>query len=461
MTLTLYDTMAREKRPFAPRDPARVTMYVCGPTVYNYSHIGNFRPVVVFDVLFRLLRARYGETAVVYAANITDVDDKINAKAQAEGVPIAQVTDRYLAAYNADMDALGALRPTLQPRVTETMDAIVAMIAALVANGSAYAAEGHALFNTQAYPDYGKLSRHPMDDMIAGARVDVAPYKRHPADFVLWKPSKPGEPEWESPWGAGRPGWHIECSAMIEQALGLPIDIHGGGVDLIFPHHENEMAQGLCASHATEYARYWVHNGFLNFGDEKMSKSLGNVALAHDLVKQVPGEALRWALLVGHYRAPLEWTGDLIEQSRRSLDRLYGALRRAQDVAAAATQPSARFLAAIEDDLNTPQAMAELFALASELETGDAAARARAKGELLAGGGLLGVLQADPEAWFQGGADAGLKGRIDALIAERVTARQAKDFARADAIRAELTALNVEVMDNPTGATWRIREPGG
>ena len=460
MTLNLYDTMAREKRVFAPRDPARVTMYVCGPTVYNYSHIGNFRPVVVFDVLFRLLRARYGDSAVVYAANITDVDDKINAKAQAEGVPISQVTDRYLAAYNADMDALGALRPTLQPRVTETMDAIVAMIAALEANGSAYAAEGHVLFNTQAYPDYGKLSRHPMDDMIAGARVDVAPYKRHPADFVLWKPSKPGEPEWESAWGAGRPGWHIECSAMIEQALGLPIDIHGGGVDLIFPHHENEMAQGLCASHATEYARYWVHNGFLNFGDEKMSKSLGNVALAHDLVKQVPGEALRWALLVGHYRAPLEWTGELIEQSRRSLDRLYGALRRAGDVAATTAEPSAKLLAALEDDLNTPQAMAELFALASELETGDAAARARAKGELLAGGGLMGVLQADPEAWFQGGADDDLKSRIDALIAERVSARQAKDFARADAIRAELTALNVEVMDNPTGATWRIREPG-
>jgi cysteinyl-tRNA synthetase len=328
-----------------------------------------------------------------------------------------------------------------------------------VGNKAAYAAEGHVLFDTQAFADYGKLSRHPMDDMIAGARVDVAPYKQHPADFVLWKPSKPGEPEWDSPWGPGRPGWHIECSAMIEEALGLPIDIHGGGIDLIFPHHENEMAQGLCADHASEYARFWMHNGFLNFGDEKMSKSLGNVVLAHDLVKQVPGEVLRWALLVGHYRAPLDWTGELIEQSRRSLDRLYGALRRAVDVAPAGREPSAKFLAAVEDDLNTPQAMAELFALASELETGDDVARARAKGELLAGGGLIGFLQADPDAWFQGGADEALKARIDALIAARIAARQAKDYARADEIRAELTALNVEVMDNPTGATWRIREP--
>jgi len=459
MALTLYDTMAREKRPFVPHDPKRVTMYVCGPTVYNYAHIGNARPVVVFDVLFRVLRQLYGADAVLYAANVTDVDDKINAKAQAEGVPISVITERYLEAYNADMAALGALRPTFQPKVTESFEAIVAMIGRLVANGAAYAAEGHVLFNTQAYADYGKLSRHPMEDMIAGARVDVAPYKRHPADFVLWKPSKPGEPEWESPWGPGRPGWHIECSAMIEEALGLPIDIHGGGVDLIFPHHENEMAQGLCADHAEEYARFWMHNGFLNFGDEKMSKSLGNVVLAHDLVKQVPGEALRWALLVGHYRAPLEWTGDLIEQSRRSLDRLYGALRRAADVTSAATAPSARFVAAIEDDLNTPQAMAELFALASELETGDAAARARAKGELLASGALIGFLQADPESWFQGGVDDDLKTRIDGLIAERVAARQAKNYARADQIRAELTALNVEVMDNPTGATWRIREP--
>ncbi|MFA5600806.1 MAG: cysteine--tRNA ligase, partial [Phenylobacterium sp.] len=267
MTLTLYDTMARAKRPFVPADPKRVTMYVCGPTVYNYAHIGNARPVVVFDLLFRVLRDLYGEDHVLYAANVTDVDDKINQKAIEEGVPIDVVTDRYLAAYNSDMSVLGALRPSFQPRATQTMAAIIAFIERLVLGNAAYAAEGHVLFNTQAFSDYGKLSGRPMDEMIAGARVDVAPYKSHPADFVLWKPSKPGEPVWDSPWGPGRPGWHIECSAMIEQTLGLPIDIHGGGIDLVFPHHENELAQGVCAGHSREYARYWMHNGFLNFGD--------------------------------------------------------------------------------------------------------------------------------------------------------------------------------------------------
>src|SRR5665213_3634858 len=256
--LFLYDTMSREKRPFVPTDPGRVTMYVCGPTVYNFAHIGNFRPVVVFDLLFRMLRRIYGEEAVLYAANVTDVDDKINAKATAEGVSIDVITDRYLTAYNADAAALGALRPTFQPRVTETMDAIVAMIGKLTLNQGAYAAEGHVLFNTQVFPAYGKLSGRPMDEMIAGARVEVAPYKRHAADFVLWKPSKPGEPEWPSPWGPGRPGWHLECSAMVEATLGLPLDIHAGGHDLIFPHHENEMAQGICADHASAYANYWL-----------------------------------------------------------------------------------------------------------------------------------------------------------------------------------------------------------
>jgi len=465
MSLNLYDTMAREKRPFVPVDPKRVTMYVCGPTVYNYAHIGNARPVVVFDVLFRLLRHIYGEEAVLYAANVTDVDDKINAKAQAEGVEIDVITQRYLDIYNRDMATLGALAPSFQPRATQTMDAIIAMIGRLVQKGAAYAAEGHVLFSTESYPDYGQLSGRSLDDMIAGARFDVAPYKRNAADFVLWKPSKPGEPVWDSPWGPGRPGWHIECSAMIEQALGLPIDIHGGGNDLIFPHHENELAQGVCAAHGCEsgrggdYARYWMHNGFLNFGSEKMSKSLGNVVLVHDLVAQTPGEAVRWALLVGHYRAPQEWSGDLLEQARKSLDRLYGALRRCADLTASTDAPSPRFLAALEDDLNTAQAMAELFALASTIETGSDEARAQAKGELLASGALMGFLQADPEAWFQGGADPALKARVEALVAERIAARTAKDWPRADAIRDELNALNVVVMDSADGATWRLREP--
>ena len=462
MALTLYDTMAREKRPFVPRDPARVTMYVCGPTVYNYAHIGNARPVVVFDVLIRLLRHVFGEAAVVYAANVTDVDDKINRKAAEEGVAIDVITSRYLEIYNRDMSVLGALRPTFQPRATQTMDAILAMIARLVERKAAYAAEGHVLFDTQAYPDYGKLSRQPLDDMIAGARVDVAPYKRHPADFVLWKPSKAQEPVWDSPWGPGRPGWHIECSAMIEQTLGLPVDIHGGGVDLLFPHHENEMAQGVCAGHDHQsgYANYWMHNGFLNMAAEKMSKSLGNVALVHDLLEQAPGEALRWALLVGHYRAPLEWTGELIEQGRKALDRLYGALRRASEVEAEAVPPPPAFMNALEDDLNTPAAFAELFALASRLETATGKGRARAKGELLAAGNLLGFLTGDPEVWFQGGIDEALREKVETLIASRIEARVAKDWAAADRIRDELTALNIEVMDGPAGATWRIKETG-
>jgi cysteinyl-tRNA synthetase len=462
MTLQLYDTMSRTKRPFVPADPGRVTMYVCGPTVYNYSHIGNFRPVVVFDLLFRVLRRLYGEKAVLYAANVTDVDDKINRKAAEEGVPIAAVTDRYLAAYNADAAALGALPPTFQPRVTGTMDAIVDMIGRLVDNGSAYAAEGHVLFNTQGFPDYGKLSGRSLDDMIAGARVDVAPYKQHPADFVLWKPSKEGEPEWESPWGAGRPGWHIECSAMIEQVLGLPIDIHGGGIDLVFPHHENERAQGVCATHDHTYSAVWMHNGFLNMGDEKMSKSLGNVALAHDLLRQYPGEAIRWALLSAHYRQPLAWTEDVIVQSRNSLDHIYGVLQRARHVEAGGSGALAdEQIESLMDDLNTPAAMFTVKALANELDravrVGSATASAT-KQDLMALAGVMGFLQQDPDAWFQGGADEGLKARIDALIAARDAARAAKDWPQADRIRAELTALNVEVMDGPTGATWRIKE---
>jgi cysteinyl-tRNA synthetase len=458
MSLRLYDTLSRQKRDFVPINPERVTMYVCGPTVYNYAHIGNFRPVVVFDVLFRLLRRIYGDDHVLYAANVTDVDDRINAKAAAEGVPIDVVSARYLEAYHADGAALGALRPTFEPHATATMDAIVAMIGRLVRNNAAYAAEGHVLFNTAAYSDYGKLSGRSLDDMIAGARVDVAPYKQNPADFVLWKPSKPGEPEWPSPFGPGRPGWHIECSAMIEQNLGLPIDIHGGGNDLIFPHHENEMAQGVCADHTPAYSNYWMHNGFLNFGDEKMSKSLGNVVLAHDLVTRVPGEAIRWALLSAHYRQPLQWTEELIEQAAKSLDRLYGALRRAAEVEATDTGPSPAFMEALNDDLNTPRAYAELHALAGKLETYHGADRARAKGELLASARLIGFLDADPEGWFQRNLTADAKAHIDALVKARDLARAAKDWAKADALRSELTALNVEVMDGPNGATWRIRD---
>jgi cysteinyl-tRNA synthetase len=468
MPLTLHDTLHREKRVFEPRDPDRVTLYVCGPTVYDYAHIGNARPPVVFDVLVRLLRRTYGADKVIYARNVTDVDDKINQKAAKEGTPIGDVTSRYEAAYLEDMARLNVSPPDLAPHVTDHMKAIVAQIGAIMDQGCAYAAEGHVLFDVSSYEAYGRLSGRNLDDMIAGARVEVAPYKKNPHDFVLWKPSKEGEPLWPSPWGEGRPGWHIECSAMIEETLGLPIDIHGGGVDLVFPHHENEIAQGVCAhghahspeSHA-EYSRYWMHNGFLTVDAEKMSKSVGNVLLLHDLVQAIPGEVVRWALLSAHYRQPLDWNQSLLDQSRKALDRLYGALHRAAEVEAAGDQPPEDFLKAIEDDLNTPGAMAALFALSSEIErgmtSGDLASVARAKGELTAAAAILGVLQAKPATWFDAGVDDAFKAEVETLLEQRAAARTAKDWPEADRIRDRLNALNVVVMDGPQGATWRVK----
>ncbi len=437
---------------------------------------------MVFDVLFRLLRHIYGAAHVIYARNITDVEDKINAAAAAEGVSISTITDKFTAIYNADMAALGVLAPTVEPRATAHIDAIIAMIDRLLANASAYAADGHVLFDTEAFPDYGKLSGHTLEDLIAGARVEVAPYKRHPADFVLWKPSKAGEPAWDSPFGPGRPGWHIECSAMIETTLGLPIDIHGGGHDLIFPHHENEIAQGLCAHKGAggdpveTYARYWMHNGFLTMDAEKMSKSLGNVRLVHELIERFPGEVLRWALLSAHYRAPLDWTDDLLEQSHRTLDRLYQSLQdAARETGRSAATPlddagleaqalagAQTVVAALEDDLNTPAAMAALSALATSLRQAvttkldDAPVKQRS---LVIAGALLGFLQTDPAVWFEGGADEALKAEVEALIGARAQARRAKDWAAADRIRSELTDLGVEVLDGPgLTATWRRRD---
>ncbi|MFZ5671157.1 MAG: cysteine--tRNA ligase [Pseudomonadota bacterium] len=456
--LKLYDTMAREKRPFVPADPERVTMYVCGPTVYGYAHIGNFRPVVVFDTLFRLLRHVFGAEHVVYARNVTDVDDKINAKAAEEGVDIRVISDRYLAAYEADAGAMGALQPTLSPRATAHIAAMQAQIDALLQRGAAYAAEGHVLFDTQSFADYGRLSGRPLDEMIAGARVEVAPYKRHPADFVLWKPSKPGEPVWDSPWGPGRPGWHIECSAMIEATLGLPIDIHGGGIDLTFPHHENELAQGRCAHDLPTYARFWMHNGFLDIEGVKMSKSLGNVVIPHDLLTRVPGEVVRWALLSGHYRQPLDWTGELLEQSRKNLDYLYGVLQRVKGLEVPATAAPAAVVEALADDLNTPRAYAELFALAKALETAHGEAKSAAKAALLAASNLMGFLEEDPDVWFAGGADDDLRGKVEALLEARKAARAEKNWPEADRIRGELDAMGVVVMDSADGATWRLKE---
>jgi len=482
MPLHIHDTLRREKRLFEPRNKDRVTLYVCGPTAYDYAHIGNARPPVVFDVLVRLLRRTYGADHVIYARNVTDVDDKINQKAAREGVPIGEVTARYEAAYLADMGLLNVSPPDIAPHVTDYIPAIVDQIQAIVDAGCAYAAEGHVLFDVSSYKAYGALSGRNLDDMIAGARVEVAPYKKNPHDFVLWKPSKADEPSWPSPWGDGRPGWHIECSAMIEKTLGLPIDIHGGGIDLVFPHHENEIAQGVCAhGHAhgdeahDEYARYWMHNGFLTVDAEKMSKSIGNVLLLHDLVQAMPGEVVRWALLSAHYRQPLDWNQGLLDQSRKNLDRLYGVLRDAEAALAdfdEATLDEAEMelaenaldpvLDALEDDLNTPGAIAQLFGLGNTLREllNDAEADindvAMARWSLKEAAGLLGVLSLTPDAWFEGG-DPALKAEVEALLDQRAKARAAKDWPEADRIRDRLNALNVVVMDGPDGATWRVK----
>jgi cysteinyl-tRNA synthetase len=452
----LYDTRTRKKRAFAPQDPNRPTLYVCGPTVYSYAHIGNARPAVVFDVLARLLRRHHD--GLVYVRNITDIDDKINAAAAAEGVPISVVATRYTEAYHADLTALGVAAPDIEPRVTDHLPQIRDMIARLIAGGHAYTAEGHVLFHVPSFPAYGELSGRKREDMIAGARVEVAPYKRDPYDFVLWKPSSTGQPGWDSPWGRGRPGWHVECSAMSEAHLGETLDIHGGGSDLIFPHHENENAQSVCAHGGRSFARYWVHNGFVNVNREKMSKSLGNVLLVRDLLEQAPGEAIRFALLSAHYRAPLDWDGDTLVQARRALNRLYQALRDLKDLPAMgeAALP-AGFATALEDDLNTPQALAVLFDLAREANrTDDAAERARLKAELLCGGETLGLLQTDPERWFAGERVLLSATEIERLIAERTQARATRDFDRADRIRRQLADQGVVLEDVAGGSRWRV-----
>jgi len=455
MPLRLFNSLSRQLEDFAPLDPQRVTMYVCGPTVYNYVHIGNARPAVVFGVLAQLLRRHYAQ--VVYARNITDIDDKINNAARTQGVPIHVITDRFAAAYREDMAALGVARPDLEPHATQHVTEIIAMIERLIAAGHAYAAEGHVLFAVASYPAYGALSRRSPDEMLAGARIEVAPYKRDPGDFVLWKPSPPELPGWDSPWGRGRPGWHIECSAMSAAHLGETIDIHAGGVDLQFPHHENEIAQSTCAHGGKTFARYWLHNGMLNLGGAKMSKSLGNVTLVHDLLQQHPPEALRYALLSAHYRQPLDWSDALLEQCVRTLDGLYGTLRDLAEVAAPADAPVPTGVEnALCDDLNTPQALAELARLASEARHAETAeARSAAKTALLAGGRALGLLQQDPAAWFKRGVDAAADARIQALVDERSAAKKARDFARADAIRAQLLDEGIVLEDTPSGVRWR------
>ncbi len=480
MTLHLFNTLTREKQRFRPLDSGDVRMYVCGPTVYDDAHIGNARPAVVFDVLFRLLRHLYGAGHVAYARNITDVDDKIIAAHRATGEPIAAITERTARAYRQDMRALGCLGPTFEPRATAHIPEMRAMIARLIERGHAYAADGHVLFDVASMPDYGALSRRDLREMIAGARVEVAPYKKDPRDFVLWKPSTPEDPGWDSPWGRGRPGWHIECSAMSCRYLGETFDIHGGGADLIFPHHENEIAQSTCAHDGRPFALFWVHNGYLMTEGEKMSKSLGNFYTVHGLLAEFPGEAIRLALLQTHYRQPLDFTREGIAQAKRLLDRYYGALRMAADALrpeaddGASPTDAAAAAAVVEalcDDLNTPLALAVLHERLAELNKAEGEAeKARAKAALLASADILGLLADDPRHWLQEDSRAipttkspvladrqVVRGRelIERQIEERDAARRRRDFAKADRIRADLAAHGVILEDTPQGTNWR------
>jgi len=454
--LVLYNTLTRKKEPFAPLDPANVRMYVCGPTVYDFAHVGNARPVVVFDTLFRLLRRAYGADRVTYVRNITDVDDKIIKAAAENNEPIDHLTKRTTQAFHEDMAALGALPPTEEPRATQHIPGMIWMIERLIESGHAYPAEGHVLFSVATKSDYGKLSRRDRDEMIAGARVEVAPYKKDPADFVLWKPSTPEQPGWESPWGRGRPGWHLECSVMSESFLGESFDIHGGGLDLVFPHHENEIAQSECAHGGRQFVRYWLHNGYVTVEGEKMSKSLGNFFTVRQLLEEGHrGEAIRLALLSAHYRQPLDFSRDALKASKQALDRFYTALRETGDVKAEAGEIPVEIAAALEDDLNTPLALSALHECSTALNKAKhESAKAALKSALLAGGAALGLLQGNPVEWFKSGTED--ERAIGDLISARNAARNAKNFAEADRIRKELEDMGVILEDRPGGKTeWR------
>ncbi|WP_376693160.1 cysteine--tRNA ligase [Wenzhouxiangella sp. EGI_FJ10409] len=455
MAIQIYNTLTRQKEDFVPLDPERVTLYACGPTVYNYAHIGNARPAVIFDLFYRVLSRRYRQ--VVYARNITDVDDKINKAAAEQGVPIDTITRKFADIYHEDMAALGVGRPTVEPRATDHIGEIIAMIERLVDKGCAYAAEGHVLFSIESAADYGELSRRDMREMVAGARVEVAPYKKHPGDFVLWKPSDEDQPGWDSPWGRGRPGWHIECSAMSAAHLGEMIDVHAGGQDLIFPHHENEIAQSRCAHGTDRFARYWMHNGFVTVEKRKMSKSLGNTLIVHELLEQWSGEVLRYLLLSAHYRQPLDWSESALEQARNTLDRLYGLLRD-HPPAANDLEPDPAVIAALEDDLNTPTALAEVNSLARRLSSAAAEEQPGLAARLKASAGLLGLLRADPEGWFKSrpGTDTVDATQIEGLIEQRNAARKSRDFATADRIRDELAERGIELEDGPEGTRWKL-----
>lgn len=479
--LKLYNTLTRTKEDFVPIDPQNVRMYCCGPTVYNYAHIGNGRAAVVFDLLNRLLRHTYGETHVKYVRNITDVDDKIMDAAQKSGEPIEAITRKYEQIYNEDMAALGCRMPDKQPRCTEHIPQMVRMIEKLVAQGNAYQPpgdehSGHILFNVPSMPDYGQLSRKNRDELVAGARVEVAPYKRDPADFVLWKPSAPEQTGWPSPWGRGRPGWHIECSAMSEEHLGETFDIHAGGLDLIFPHHENEIAQSQCAHGGKKMANYWLHNGFLNVGDEKMSKSLGNVVYVHDLLKKYHGEVLRLALLSAHYSQPLIFTEDLLKEAKNQLDRWYQIVADSQEFCEAHDNGKVNqenfsaFLEPLLDNINTPAARTALNGMAHRIQANMRNPAQIAEEEiclqvssnrktLLAQANFMGLLLEPPARWFAWRpADANIDdAKIQELVDARTAAKKAKNFSESDRLRDELITMGIELKDTPQGTEWRYK----
>ena len=453
MPFLIYNTAKRQKEEFQPINPQSVKMYVCGPTVYNLVHIGNARPAVIFDVLKRVLDSLYPE--VIYARNITDIDDKIMKAAAESGRTIDSIANEYTDAYITDMAALNVNAPTLAPKATDHIDAMLAMIQTLVDQGHAYAAQGHVLFDVKSMTDYGKLSNQNLDDMLEGARVEVAPYKKYAGDFVLWKPSSDGEPGWQSPWGRGRPGWHLECSAMIAEHLGECIDIHGGGRDLIFPHHENERAQSQCAHGGKQFVKYWMHNGYINIDGEKMSKSLGNFRTVRGLLEHYHGEVIRYALLSAHYRSELDFSVALLEQSKASLDGLYTALRQSSALphVDVDVQSHAAYQA-LMDDLNTSQAVSELHTLAKELNRDGENAKPETRAILLNVGQLLGLFSVDAETWFKGEA-SDEDAEIDALVQERDAAKAAKNWARADEIRNELQSRGIVLEDGKAGTSWR------
>jgi cysteinyl-tRNA synthetase len=456
MSIALYNTLSKSKEAFVPLDPERVTMYVCGPTVYNRVHIGNARPAVVFDTLYRVLQSQYPN--VVYARNITDIDDKIMNTAAELGEDITELSQRYAQAYFEDMEALNCLDPNIIPYATQHIPEMINMVERLIAKGHAYAAEGNVLFAVQSMANYGQLSGRSLEDMLAGARVEVASYKKYAGDFVLWKPSADNEPGWDSPWGRGRPGWHLECSAMIEKHLGDSIDIHGGGQDLVFPHHENEIAQSCCAHDGKPFANYWLHNGFINIEGEKMSKSLGNFRMVNDLLDQYPGEVLRYVILSAHYRSEQNFGKDLLDSAWRSLDSLYGYLRGQADVAPTLDKNSPGY-AALLDDLNTPVAISELYRLAKEMHGANGEAKAQLHSQLMGLAGLMGLLQQNPEQWFKqargGDAESISEAEIEAAIARRQQAKADKDYAGADQVREDLLAQGIVLEDSREGTTWR------